>query len=223
MPGYEFTNFAHIVAFSYILAADLPVYLALRIAMRPNQVSAAGIFAAYVAKWTGAIAGLALIALLPLGVVLGVTLGVYDLADPSWLTATWGVACVWLILFAAAEFLTGTWGRRLFVSETAFRFLMGLGNIYDGFIGLLGNSGQTNAPWLATKILIYGVVLLLSSLSRWRMRSVRYAVMESNYNLSSITPDTEGAFSARSIDHTILITTFLVLTAAWLGMSKPYF
>ncbi len=219
MLNYEFAHFAHVIAFAYLLAAELPVYFAARIALDANQNGAARIVAARIAKWTGTITSTALITLLPLGVVLGVSLGAYDLSNANWLVATWIVTASWLALLAAAEFVSGVWGRRLFIGETIVRFLIGLGNVYDGIVGLMG-AGQTRADWLALKITIYGLVLLVSSGVRWRTRPARYAIAETVDGAAPSSQTANAAASLKAVGPAVLLTTLLVAVAAWMGINK---
>ncbi len=221
LPFLPLAHFLHVIAFAYILAAELPVYFAVRMALSGDQGNAVPSMIPRLVKWISALTGGALIVMLPLGIVMGVSMGWHDLAGPGWLTATWTVTVIWLLLLITAESITGQWGRRLFLVETVWRVIAGLGNVYDGVVGYMG-TGQTRADWLAVKILIFGLLLVISAWVRWRMRPARYALLDS---VSSGTPPTlsgSAGASLKIMGPVVVLTTILVAIAAWMGVNKPF-
>ena len=221
LPFLPLAHFVHVIAFAYILAAELPVYFAVRMALHGNQSSAIPDLVPRLVKWISALTAGALIVMLPLGIVMGVSMGSHDVAGPGWLTATWTITVLWLFLLIAAESITGHWGPRLFLAETVWRVIAGLGNVYDGVVGFMGQ-GQTRADWLAIKILIFGLLLVISAWVRWRMRPARYALLDSI--ASGAPPDLTGPAGAslKALGPVVLLTTVLVAVAAWMGINKPF-
>ena len=97
----------------------------------------------------------------------------------------------------------------------------GLGQVYDGISALMG-MGMTQADWLAIKILVYGLVLLISAWVRWRTRPARYAIAGTAGSVAPTDLNADATASLKAVGPAVLLTTLLVALAAWMGISKPF-
>ena len=219
MIAYGIFNFLHVLVFAVIVGIELPALYALRMAGAPSANETTRSMALRVKRYADAISAIMLVLLLPLGVQIATELGVYTLMSSGWLVATWVVGLAWLAVALTSE-LTGTskWARRIYKSECVLRIVIGLGNVYDGVVSFTG-AGMTQANWLASKILLFGLILVVSGWIRWQTQAVRFA------SLDAAEP---GADSQQLIDtirraqwgsHSILA---MVLIAAYLGTAKPW-
>jgi hypothetical protein len=213
LTAYAFALFAHVVAVVYLLGADLGrVYLARRGALA--DISDAGReLAARGVLWLGSATNLALMLILPVGVTLGGVLGVYRIISPAWLAATWAVAGFWLLLSILADRSAGVAERRWpRIGEMVFRLILAPGFFYDGGIGLLGTSQTVEAKWLAVKIMLFGLLILLSIPTRWLGFGLRHAV---------VVGDAQGVRRALGrMVLPILLSWAVILVAAWFGVAK---
>lgn len=222
MLFYDVLHYGHILAFALIIGVEVPSLYALHVASNPNTSAAARTMAIQVRRWTYALGGLVLVSFLPLGVTIAIELGVYTLTAQVFLTATWVIAGVWLALLIGAE-VTGnsTLTRRLYTTEIWARFIIGLGNLYDGVVGFLG-TGMTQTNWLATKLVLFGLVLMVSAVLRWHTRPVRFADLDGGLppgDGADVTALIETLQHTRWMSYAIV---FMVLVAGWMGSIKPF-
>lgn len=222
MTTIDLLHYLHIIAFAVIIGIELPSLYALHVGANPNASAAARTLAIKVRRWTFALGGLVLVSFLPLGVSIAIDLGVYTLMDPVFLTATWIIAAVWLALVVAAE-ATGAskLARRLYTTEIWTRIIIGLGNVYDGVVGFLG-TGMTQTNWLATKLVLFGLVLVVSGVLRWQTRPVRFAALEAGLppgGGADVNALTMTLHNARWMSYAIIV---MVLIAGWMGSIKPF-
>ncbi|NKB44428.1 MAG: hypothetical protein GKS03_09150 [Alphaproteobacteria bacterium] len=215
MESFEIIHYLHIVAFAVIVGIEVPSVYAVRLSLRTSTPPAARAVAIQVRRWTYAIGGLMLVTFLPFGTSIAIDIGVYTLMSPAWLTATWIVALVWFGFVLAAE-LTGAsiFARRLYTTEIVLRFLIGLGHVYDGIVGFLG-TGMILTNWLAAKVVLFGLVLIVSSLIRWQTRTIRFA------DGATLEDDAAAGQLARAQWGSYLIVA-MALVAAWMGTVKPW-
>lgn len=222
MMMYDVLHYMHIVAFAVIIGIELPSLYALHVGTDANASAATRTLAIKVRRWTFAVGGLVLMSFLPLGVTIAIELGVYTLMDQAFLTATWVIAAVWLALVMAAE-MTGAskLARRLYTTEIWTRIIIGLGNVYDGVVGFLG-TGMTQTNWLATKLVLFGLVLVVSGVLRWQTRPVRFAALETGLppgDGADVASLTQTLQQARWMSYAIIL---MVLVAGWMGSIKPF-
>ncbi|MBM3515597.1 MAG: hypothetical protein FJX59_18060 [Alphaproteobacteria bacterium] len=227
MTSMFWFHFLHVVAFAVVVTVDLPAFYAARRAAEPRAPAGSVLLAAQIMRWTTALSGIALVLFMPLGVELGIDLGVYDLMAPGWLTATWAVSLAWLalVIFAGLQG-TSALGRRLYTVEIWVRAIIGLGNVYDGAVGF-GGEGLIHGDWLALKIFLFGIALLASAWVRAKLRPVREALGAINplsAQMSTFDRQTASNISAllskaRPGVHTIWL---VCLIAAWMGINKPF-
>ena len=220
MIAYGIFNFLHVLVFAVIVGIELPALYALRMAGAPSGNEATRSMAVRLKRYADAVSAIMLVLLLPLGVQIATELGVYTLMSSGWLIATWVVGLAWLAIALMSE-LTGTskWAQRIYTSECVLRIIIGLGNIYDAVVGFTGE-GMIQKNWLAAKVLLFGLVLVVSGWIRWQTRAVRFA---SVYAAAGTGPDPQQLIAtlrrAQWGSHSILA---MVLIAAYLGTAKPW-
>lgn len=222
MTSFDLLHYGHIVAFAIIIGIEVPSLYALHVGLDRASSAAARALAIKVRRWTYMLGGLVLVTFLPLGVTIAIDLGVYTLTAPAFLTATWIIAIVWLALVIAAE-VTGVsaLARGLYSVEIWTRIIIGLGNVYDGVVGFLG-TGMTQTNWLAAKLVLFGLVLMLSGALRWQTRPVRFAALEPDLppgEGADVTALAETLTRAKWMSYAIVL---MVLVAGWLGSIKPF-
>ena len=111
------------------------------------------------------------------------------------------------------------WARRIYKSECVLRIIIGLGNIYDAALGFMGE-GIIQTHWLATKVLLLGLVLVVSGLTRWQTQDARFASLDAaSANAAESERLTAIIRRAQWGSHSILA---MVLIAAYMGTAKPW-
>jgi uncharacterized membrane protein len=214
MTPYAFALFAHILVVVYLLGADIGrVYLA-RLGASADSSDAAVQLAARGVLWLGSATNLALVLILPAGISLGGALGAYRIVSPAWLVGTWAVAAAWALLSILADRSAGVSDRRsLRIADMVFRLILVPGFLYDGAMVFLGTSQTVEAEWLALKIMLYGLLILISMPSRWFGFRLRRALANG---------DAQGSRTALGrITPPLLLGWPVILLAAWLGVAKP--
>jgi hypothetical protein len=227
MTSYEIFHFGHVIAFALIFAVDLPAYYAAKLVAGENTTPELRLLAARVVRWSNVVSSGALILLMGFGVQIAVDLGVYRVTQDIAMTITWAIIWLWLLLWLAAELLgTSALGKRLYTIEIWVRVIIGLGNVYDAITGFMG-TGLIETNWLALKVLLLGLVLVVSGIARARLRPVREAIgtvdpmSAINNKWSRETGNTVSAAlkRARPMVHMSLL---FVLIAAWMGVNKSW-
>lgn len=223
MNTYPLALFAHILVVVYLLGADLGRLYLGRLGAAQGTPAPVRLAAARGVLSLGSITDAALVLILPAGVSLGAALGVFLIVGPVWLAATWLVTAAWLALSIGATVAAGRpgGGRRLALTDTIFRIAMGGGQIYDGAIALLGTNVSVEARWLGLKILLFGLLILLSIPIRRAGFAIRRAIadLDAVADDSSATAQLHAACARLPVP---IITGWLViLVAAWMGVAKP--
>lgn len=220
MIAYGIFNFLHILVFAVIVGIELPALYALRMAGGPSGNRTTRAMAVRVKRYADAVSAIMLVLLLPLGVQIATDLGVWTLSSSVWLYATWAVGLAWLAIAVIAE--TGgasTWARRIYKTECVLRIVIGLGNVYDAVSTFIGG-GMIQTNWLAAKVLLFGLVLVVSGWIRWQTRAVRFAFFDAGADAG---PGPQQLIAtlrrAQWGSHSILA---MVLIAAYLGTAKPW-
>ncbi len=219
MTTYSIFHFLHILAFAVIVGVELPAMYALRLVRAPGASESARCVAIRVKRYADEASSVMLVLLLPLGVHIGAELGAYT-ATSNVLYMAFAVGLIWAVLLLMSE-TTGTskWARRSYATECVLRIVIGLGNIYDAVIGFMGD-GMIQTHWLATKVLLLGLILTVSGWTRWQTRAVRFAVFDAE---SGATPESGHLVAilrrAQWGNHSILA---MVLIAAFMGSAKPW-
>ena len=219
MIAYGIFNFLHILVFAVIVGIELPALYALRMAGGPSGNQSTRSMAVRVKRYADAVSAIMLVLLLPLGVQIASQLGVWTLSSSVWLYATWAVALAWLAIAVIAEAGGASiWARRVYKTECVLRIIIGLGNVYDAVSTLMGG-GMIQTNWLAAKVLLFGLILVVSGWIRWQTRAVRFASLDA----AETDPDSQQLIDtirrAQWGSHSILA---MVLIAAYLGTAKPW-
>ena len=214
MTAYSVFHFLHVLVFAVVVGIELPAIYALRMARSPGSGQAARTMALRVKRCADATSAVMLVLLLPLGVQIATQLGVYTLMSAAWLYATWAVGLAWLAIAVISE-VTGDsrWARRIYKSECVLRIIIGLGNVYDAVVGFMGD-GMIQGHWLATKVLLFGLILVVSGWIRWQTQAVRFASSDADPE-----PLIAAIRRAQWGSHSILA---MVLIAAYMGTAKPW-
>lgn len=221
MNSYPLALFLHIVIVACLLGADLGrLYLA-RAGAAPATEPTARLLAVRAVLWLGAIGDIALILIFPAGFQLATTLDAYRIDSPAWRLAPWLLPAVLLVLTVAADrgVSRAGGGRAVGTAETVARAVVGAGQVWDGAsVIFLGMTHMVEARWLAAKLSIYGVLLLVSIVTRRAVLQLRRAMAA---------PDPAGSVGAAlapafgRLQAALLASGILVLMIAWLGTAKP--
>ena len=220
MTAYSAFHFLHILVFAVIAGLELPAMHALRLARSPGSSEAARAMALRVKRFADAASAIMLVLILPLGVQIGAQLGVYPVTSNISLYITWAVGMAWLAVAVISEAAgKSRWARRIYKSECVLRIIIGLGNIYDAALGFMGE-GIIQTHWLATKVLLLGLVLVVSGLTRWQTQDARFASLDAaSANAAESERLTAIIRRAQWGSHSILA---MVLIAAYMGTAKPW-
>ncbi len=214
MTSYSVALFMHVLVVVYLLGADLGrAYLA-RLGSAAQATGESRQLAARGVLWLGSATNLALVLILPVGVSLGAELGVYRILSPTWLVATWIVAGLWMLVSVLADrFAARSRRHGLCVADIVLRLIFAPGFIYDGAIVFAGTSATVDAKWLATKLILFGVLILITIPSRWIGFGLRHAVASE---------DAAGIQVALSrLTLPLIMAWGVILVAAWFGVAKP--
>jgi hypothetical protein len=226
MTTLDLIHFAHVLAFALILGVELPAFYAAKLAAAERMPPESRLMAARIVRWANVISALAIVFLLPLGISLGGSLGVYRISHEVAITITWAVGWVWVALVILSERSSGL-GQKLYGLEYWVRIIIGLGNIYDGLNFLLGGSSPIQTKWLAVKVLLLGVVMILSAVIRKRLKPVRIEIAKINPESALTTTwDDRTALAMsdtlKTVRPLVHATLLCVLIAAWMGINKSW-
>lgn len=221
--SYTVALYAHVLVVVYLLGADLGRLLLARAGAAVGASPDTQLAVARTVSTLGSVTGTALILILPAGISLAGALGVYRIISPAWLTATWLVTGAWLLLSVAADRAAGKQpgGGGLLLADALARFVIGAGHLYDGAIAFAGTSQTVEAGWLATKITVFGLLILLSI----PVRRAGFAIRRETTLLARSPGD--GAIAGRlqaalgRLTAPVLASWLLILAAAWAGVAKP--
>ncbi len=220
--SYTVALYAHVLVVVYLLGADLGRLLLARAGAAAGASPDTQLAAARTVSTLGSVTGTALILILPAGISLAGALGVYRIISPAWLISTWLVTGAWLLLSVAADRAAGNRaGGGLLLADGITRFVIGAGHVYDGAIAFAGTSQTVEAGWLATKITLFGVLILLSI----PVRRAGFAVRRETALLALGPGDAAAAGRLRAalarLTVPVLGSWLLILAAAWAGVAKP--
>ncbi len=214
VSSYSGALFAHVLLVVYMLGADLGRAYVAHIGSSLETDPPARWLATRVAVWLGSATNIALVLMLPAGVSLGAVLGVYEITSTGWLVATWVVTIVWLLISIGAERAARTSKKRhVEIADMVVRLLIAPGYVYDGAIVFQGASQTVQAEWLGSKIILYGLLILVSIPVRWL-----------SFDLIRASTTDDAAAAARKLGQLrmpIAASWVLILLAAWFGVAKP--
>jgi hypothetical protein len=220
---YTVALYAHVLIVVYLLGADLGRLLLARAGAAAGASPDTQLAAARTVSTLGSVTGTALILILPAGISLAGALGAYRIISPAWLIATWLVTAAWLLLSVATDRAAArpAGGGGLLLADGITRFVIGAGHLYDGAIAFAGTSQTVEAGWLATKITLFGVLILLSI----PVRRAGFAVRREAALLALQPADAAAGGRLRAalgrLPLPVLASWLLILAAAWAGVAKP--
>ena len=221
MTDYGLWKFIHIMLLVYWLGADLGVFILAR-AVRSAELSFDQ--RALLLKYAMVIDFLPRICfalMLPVGLHLTDTSGYADVPLVL-LVAGWAVAAAWLWLLQALGKSEGT-PRQAQLSRInlAGQAVMGTVVIAAGLALLFGFGGSQLAPWLALKVLLFGLVFPCAIMIDVEFRPIGPAFARLATEGSS--PEVE-ALITRSVDRAVwwvLAIYALVIVISFLGAVQP--
>ncbi|MDH5254278.1 MAG: hypothetical protein OEW72_00040 [Gammaproteobacteria bacterium] len=220
---YTVALYAHVLVVVYLLGADLGRLLLARAGAAAGASPDTQLAAARTFSTLGSVTGTALILILPVGISLAGSLGVYRIISPAWLISTWVVTGAWLLLSVAADRAAGNpaGGGGLLLADGIARFVIGAGHLYDGAIAFAGTSQTVEARWLAAKITLFGVLILLSI----PVRRTGFAIRREAALLTLQPGDAAAGGRLRAalgrLPVPVLTSWLLILAAAWAGVARP--
>ena len=218
--SYQLWLFVHVLLFVYWLGADLGVFT-LALAMRNRNYSVEQrellMRMSLLIDLTPR-AAMALIA--PVGLVLAQSTGLVSV--PGWLHAViWIAAVLWIAgEIIAFRHMGSALMVRIYMCTGALFVVVFIGCVWTGWQSL-STGYPIAAGWLGLKVLLFGLIFLVSSLM-----AVFYAPVEAIIGEMKQQGCTDGleARLRRQINRGAVVTVLLfVLLAvmAWLGLTKP--
>ncbi|MDZ5645876.1 hypothetical protein [Nitrospirillum sp. BR 11828] len=205
--------FFHVVLFAYWLGTDLGVLITSTAA---NGADLTGNAREHLRKANGRIdmgPRTAMVLMVPVGLTLASNWGLP--LGPAALTAVWAGGFTWLWLVWMIYLRQGTpFGKRVWRIDLGIRMLATLAFVGTGLVSL-ASGGPVAAGWLATKILLFGILLLLGVVIRllllWKPPAP---------------PKAGEPFVPTPFWNPLRLTVFaiwgLVLVMAFLGITKPF-
>jgi hypothetical protein len=223
MYSYSLALYGHLLLVACLVGADIGrLYLA-RAGAAIATAESARILAVRSVLWISVVTDIALIMVFPAGFELGSILGAYRVPEAGWWRlAPWILPALLLLTTLVADrAATRGGGRNAMIADGIVRGIVGAGQVWDGAsVIFLSMTHMVEADWLAAKLSIYGVVLLLSIPLRRSMLQLRRQLATPEARI----PDTVlPAFVAelRRVQLPIVISWLLILILAWLGTAKP--
>lgn len=223
MHSYPLALFCHLLLVVYLLGADPGRLYLVRAGATPETSASARRLAVRGVLWLSVITDLALVLIFPAGFELGSILDAYRLPPEGWWRlAPWILPALLLVTTLAADITAARGGgRRAMLVDLTARGIIGAGQIWDGASAIfLGMTHMVEADWLAAKLAVYGLLLLVSI-------PLRRALLQLRWELAAAGQDApesaQTAFMAtlRRLQLPIVTGWLLILVIAWLGTAKP--
>ncbi|MCS6948185.1 MAG: hypothetical protein NZM12_11265 [Steroidobacteraceae bacterium] len=220
MSGYAIWQYVHILLFVYWLGADLGVFFAARYVARADLPTPERLRFLELLLTVDMGPRTALILMVPVGFVLATQLGLTPFAAP-WLPLIWIVAVAWLALTWRLFWLgrdprAQSWTRIdywLRVVVAALFVSLGLTS--------LATSRPVPVDWLAVKMLLFGIVVVLGLLLRTTIRdwAVGFERLRDPGQVETGNALIRSAYRrATRLAHTLWL---LIAIIALLGVTKP--
>lgn len=228
MTLLEFSHFAHVLAFAVVIGVDLPAFYAAKRAADMKATPDVRLLAARIVRWSNMLSSAGIALLLPLGLAIGVNLGVYAASSDSIIGVILALGLAWFVLVVLTEVLGETGlGKKLYTFELWFRGVIGLSCVFDGINGFVSDGSPIETNWLALKVLLLGLVLVASAVIRARLKPVRAALGEinplsaqlSSWDARTAQEVTDALQRVRPLVHSVFL---FVLIAAWMGITKSW-
>ncbi len=221
MNGYTLSLYAHLLVFVYLLGTDLGRWYLARAGAAPalsrkaRALSVRGVLA------LGTVTDIALIVIFPIGFLLASTLNAYHISNPAWRPVPFLLPALLIATTLAANLAASRPRGGLWLANTDFilRGVIGAGQVWDGASVLFFHmTHMVEARWLAAKLVIYGILLLVSI-------PVRRAAFRLRRELACEPPmdDSHEPFvrALTALPLPLVLGWALILLAAWLGTAQP--
>jgi hypothetical protein len=221
MTEHNLWVFIHILLFVYWLGADLGVFLLARVSKQSALSFPERTLALKMALLIDVTPRICFALMFPVGLELCTTGGF--LAVPlGWRLLAWTIALAWIALIVTIGKQQGNpLGAQLNTLHLAFQGVMFVAIAALGAWSLFGD-GPFQGGWLATKVLLFGVIFTLGIGIDFAFRPVVPAFMRLAAEGSK--PDIEAAIG-RGVDGAIryvLALYALLVVIAFLGVTKPF-
>lgn len=223
MQSYPLALYGHLLVAIYLLGIDpARLYLA-RAGAAPGTDDSARLLAIRGVLWISVITDIALILIFPAGFELASLLEAYRLpAEGWWRLAPWILPGVLLLTTLVADIAAAAGGgERAMLTDGLARGVIGAGQVWDGASVLfLDMTHMVEADWLAAKLSIYGLLLLLSiPLRRETLRLRRELACRGD----PAPPRGQVRFvtALRRLQLPMMTSWVMILIMAWLGTAKP--
>lgn len=218
---YGIWKFAHILLLVYWLGADLGVFILARAARRADLSFDQRVLLLRYAMIIDLLPRICLALTLPVGLHLAVASGFANPPFAAFVLA-WLVAAAWLWLILAIYRAEGTPRQaRLATINLGGQAVFGAVVIAAGLASLLGY-GSLAIPWLALKLLLFGLIFPCSIMIDVEFRPLGAAF--ARLAAEGSTPDIEAQIS-RTVNRTVwwvLAVYALVVVITFLGAVKPW-
>ena len=221
MNGYALSRYAHVLVVVYLLGTDLGRWYFARAGATPSLSHKTRAFAARGVLALGTVTDIALIVIFPIGFLLASSLDAYHISNPAWRPVPYLLPALLIVTTFAANFAASRPqdGKWLANTDGIVRAVIGAGQVWDG-VSVLGfhMTHMVEARWLAAKLVVYGILLLLSI-------PVRQAAFRLRRELSGapLTAETGEPFvyALSALTVPMLVGWALILVASWLGIAQP--
>ncbi len=219
---YFAVKLLHLLLFVYWLGADIGVFYSARF-VRDSRLSLdARRMALRILGWIDQIPRYCLVLMLPVGYCLAASVGAARLRDLD-IAMIWLVGFVWLWLVWAIHRWQGTArGQRLRSIDLVWRWILVPGLLWDAWRGFAG-TGHVLAAWLAAKFVVFALLIFCGIMIRVRGASLGPAIRELLANGSTPARETAVTTGFARTRPFVLTIWFLLIVAAYIGISKPTF
>lgn len=218
---HSFLLFIHIVLFVYSIGGDIAVFYIGKYLTRDDLSLDERLRVRDIRLMVDMSARTCLVLLLPVGFTLATAYN-SPLTGP-WLILFWGANLVWLWLVWVIHLKRGTiLGTKLRAIDIWIRFGVAAGMISFGAFSFLSD-GPIHDGWLATKITLYGVVILngiwiRKIIGRWQHA---YDLVRSGSDQRMLGEQRMKEIQAAS-NRAALSIWVLVMVMAFMGQAKPF-
>ncbi|MBU6378138.1 MAG: hypothetical protein KJS95_06340 [Gammaproteobacteria bacterium] len=220
MTDYVLLKLAHLLLFVYWLGADIGVFYSARYVRDGNLTREARALAVRIMGWIDQLPRYCLVLMLPVGYTLAREVGVVRLPDQG-MYLLWAIALVWLWAVWAIHHWQGTpRADRLRRIDLIWRWLLAFGLLWDAAQGFRG-TGHLFADWISIKFVLFALLIFCGIMIRMLGKPIGPALRRALAEGS--TPELEAEIQ-RGFSRTrpfVLTIWFLLLCAAWVGITKP--
>ena len=221
MGTYFLAKWLHIVAMAYWLGGEWGVFNSSRYVVDPKLSFGERMRHMETAFRIDVLARAGIIMLLPLGLHLGNILGVQPLGG-AWLTGMWLLAAGWMALMLAAFRHRGTeLGIRLTRIDESIRYVVIPALFLVATISLV-TGGPIVAKWYATKMFIFGGLLIIGLYLRWVMREWFFEFRRIEAAGGDARAEARLGLTMQRARIVAYFYWVLIGTMAYLGVAKPF-